>query len=194
MGSFKDGSNLFFITTPDRNKAKDFQSEANALDNLEWWCAQCGADPKEWVIEVEQVEPRPFCEEVKDTGGIYQLYNPEDYTSYQSRIEHNREMTDRIAKRIWSTIFPSATPKEHTYWQFTGTNTPSMQRTLTEICKDADSHYDDSAKLFDLMEEVKKGSLSESQSGFALEYLIEKMEALKDRIRKQRARNSLDRD
>lgn len=73
-------------------------------------------------------------------------------------------------------------------------NSPAMQRTLNEICKDADYYYDDSVKLFNLVEEVKSGNLSESHAGFAVDYINEKIEALKDRIRKQRIMNRFEED
>lgn len=71
---------------------------------------------------------------------------------------------------------------------------PSMQRTLNEICKDAEYYFDDSTKLMELKIEVGQSQLSESHKGLAIEIIDEKMEALKDNIRKDNARNKLDRD
>lgn len=224
IGSLKDGSNIFFVTTPDKLKAKDLGTEDNALSQLEWWCNQCGAEPKEWTLEIEQEEN--FCEKIKrdqqykeihdsvlenikktysrfeckqcrGTGrdGVYACHNCNGYGS----VDYSNYSFDLYAVPVpeytnGTLRYVPEVLDEELRKSTNGKNTNSMQRTLNEICKDADYYYDDSVKLFNLIEEVKSGDLSESQSGFALDYINEKIETLKDNIRKQRVRNRFDED
>lgn len=192
IGSFKDGSNIFFVTTPDIRQAKDFGTEENALAQLEWWCVQCGADPKEWVMGkyTNHEEPRRFCEEIK---------KPQDYTFIP---EHNcYSKLEENPGGGWSVTISWVNPNAEVsipdgiFPRFSDKYTPpSMQRTLTQICKDADTHFDDSARLFDLIQEVKGCDLSQSHADFALEYINQKVEELKDKLRKHRARNKFEED
>lgn len=71
---------------------------------------------------------------------------------------------------------------------------PIAERTLSEICKDAEKYSDNSVELFNLLEEVKASNLSASYKGFAEDFISEIIEKLKDKIRSGRAKRSFDQD
>lgn len=173
VGSTKDGKELRFILTEKRREARAFDCIGSALEYLHMW----GTYSLPWNIECDsQVPERKFCEKTK-RDQEYKPIRKSDFLEYNSGF-----------------YAPDHIDGVFSYQPDKTTNTNPMQRTLSEICKDADNNCEDSVKLFNLMEEVKTGDLSQSHYDYAVEYINEKIEALKDNLRKQRTRSKFEED
>lgn len=182
--SAKDGSKVYFVLTPRIENAKDLGSEENAMNQLEWWCTQCGADPKEWGLEVER-------EEKQSHGSCGEL--PVIQISCDERVYHRNEyIVPNTTDFVWRiTGKGEGNTYQKTQSRF---NAETKMRSLTDICKTADKYYDNSVELFNLLEEVKSSDLSDVNYSFAIEYINEKIEALKDKLRTRKVRRDFDED
>lgn len=164
IGSEKDGSNIFFVMTPEINQAKDFGAAVNALSELHYWCPRMNVSPLAWEVEYGKDES-------------YLGVTPQSTQSKPSCCNF-----DPVKEFGWEcTITWGKTKNEN-------------MRTLDDICKDAERFKDNSVELFNLLEELKVSTLSESHRDFAREFVEERIESLKDKLRKRKAKKDLSED